>query len=54
LTYVEEDKILSHPAHQLSTGLGIQKWILFHCMSKFIIRGGKEAYNPYTEILDKM
>jgi hypothetical protein len=45
LTYAEESQILNHPSHQLNSGRGILKRLLFHCMSKFLIRGGNEAYN---------
>jgi hypothetical protein len=37
--------ILSHPLHQLDSGKGTQKRMLYHCMSKFLIRGGKECHS---------
>jgi hypothetical protein len=45
LTYVEEAAILLHPLHQLNNPKGVQKRMLYHCMAKFLIRGGQEAHN---------
>ncbi|KAG0590571.1 hypothetical protein KC19_1G110600 [Ceratodon purpureus] len=45
LSFEDEAKILSHPSHQLTHPKGVTKRMLYYCMSKFVIRGGKEAYN---------
>jgi hypothetical protein len=50
LIYAEEASILAHPLHQLNSPKGVQKHMLFHYISKFLIFGGTECHNlPYKD-----
>jgi hypothetical protein len=45
LTYAKEVDIFAHPLRQLNSSKSVQKHILVHCMSKFLICGWIECHN---------